>query len=67
MTTQEEHAKEIADLRALAREAVQEAYAEAFDNAWNLSRGLDADDDLIQECWLKSGAACDFKEGESDE
>ena len=58
------HAKEIADLRALAREAVKEAYAEAFDNAWNLSRGLDADEDLIQECWLKSGAACDFKEGD---
>ena len=62
--TYEDHAKEIADLRALAREAVKEAYAEAFDNAWNLSRGLDADEDLIQECWLKSGAACDFKEGD---
>ena len=63
-TEEYDHAKEIADLRALAREAVKEAYAEAFADAWNLTRGLDADDDLIQECWLKSGAACDFKEGD---
>ena len=62
--TYEDHAGEIATLRALAREAVKEAYAEAFDDAWNLARGLDADDDLIQEGWLKSGAACDFKEGD---
>jgi len=74
--TYEDHAKEIADLRALAREAVKEAYAEAFDDAWNLARGLDpilnrnfflgskADEGLIQECWLKSGAACDFKDGD---
>mgnify|MGYP003651922422 CR=1 FL=1 len=58
------HAKEIADLKAFGRWAVQTAYEEAFDDAWNLSRGLDADEDLIQECWLKSGAACDFKEGD---
>ncbi len=62
-TEEYDHAKEIADLRALAREAVKEAYAEAFADAWNLARGLDADEDLIQERWLKSGAACDFKEG----
>ena len=67
MTTHENHAKEIADQRALCREAVQEAYAEAFDDAWNLARGLDADEGLIQECWLKSGAACDFKREERDD
>jgi hypothetical protein len=61
----DDHAEGIADLRALAREAVKEAYAEAFDDAWDLARGLDADDDLIQECWLKSGAECDFKEGKA--
>jgi hypothetical protein len=66
--TYEDHAKEIADQRALCREAVKEAYAEAFDDAWNLARGLDADEGLIQECWLKSGAACDFKrEGQDDD
>ena len=62
--TYEDHAKEIADLKAFGRWAVQTAYEEAFDDAWNLARGLDADEDLIQECWLKSGAAGDFKEGD---
>tara|TARA_R110000744_G_scaffold196160_1_gene315345 strand:- start:12299 stop:12580 length:282 start_codon:yes stop_codon:yes gene_type:complete len=62
-----DHAKEIADLRALAREAVKEAYAEAFDDAWNLERGEDAETLLIQLCWLESGAACDFKREERDD
>ena len=68
MTTHENHAKEIADQRALCREAVKEAYAEAFDDAWNLARGLDADEGLIQECWLKSGAEWDARgEGQDDD
>ena len=35
-------------------EDIAAAYSEAFNDAWNLSRGLDADDELIQEAWLKS-------------
>jgi hypothetical protein len=75
----DDHAKEIADLRALAREAVKEAYAEAFDDAVGAFTTFSGvlDEDLIQECWLKSGAACrealneayaealcDFKDGD---
>ena len=63
-TWMDDHAKEIADLRALAREAVKEAYAEAYSNAWNLTRKIYAEEDLLQESWLGSEAACAFKEVE---
>ena len=69
MTTHENHAKEIADQRALCREAVKEAYAEAFADAVGAFTTFSGvlDKDLIQEYWLKSGAACDFKREERDD
>jgi len=42
------------------RELIAAAYSEGFNDAWVLTRGLYADDDLVREQFLKSLAAEGF-------